>query len=184
MIVANHASYLDPVVLSAVSRRRIVFLMNAIICRTPPLRWFFRWNRVIPVEPRGNNRDAMRRARAALAAGHVLGVFPEGGISRDGRLALGNPGAVAIALAGEVPVVPVGIIGASDALPPHRSLPRLRRVRVRFGAPLVPSALLAGDDAHGRKQRLRVATRRVMDAIAVLTEQESRESELSRAPRR
>jgi 1-acyl-sn-glycerol-3-phosphate acyltransferase len=180
VIVANHASFLDPVLLAAGSRRRIVFLMNAIICRTPPLRWFYRWNRVIPVDPRGNNRDAMRRAHAALAQGSVLGVFPEGGLSRDGRLVLGNPGAVALALAGDAPLVPVGILGAGDALPPHRALPRLRRVQIRFGAPLLAHDLLAGDAGGGRKQRVQEATHRVMAAIAALAEQESRESVLAR----
>lgn len=207
VVVANHASFLDPVVLCVASRRRITFLMDAILCRTPPLRWFYRLNRVIPVDPLGSNRQALRRARAALARGDVLGVFPEGGISRDGLLVLGNTGAVSLALSGNAPVVPVGIVGAGAALPPHRSWPSLRRVRVCFGAALDPRALLHGDrvggelagddrpstgslttdpivgagqggDESGRKQRLRVATRRVMDAIAGLTEQVSRESTL------
>jgi 1-acyl-sn-glycerol-3-phosphate acyltransferase len=180
VIVANHTSYLDPVLLGAVCRRRITFLMNAIICRTPPLRWFYRWNRVVPIEPAGNNRDALRAARAALGRGAVLGVFPEGGISRDGVLALGNPGAVSLALSGDVPVIPVGIVGAADVLPPHAGWPRLCRVRIRFGAPLSAAALLEDGDAQAhRKHRLQVATRRVMAAIAALSEQESRESILA-----
>lgn len=201
VVVANHASFLDPIVLGTACRRRITFMMDAVLSRTPPLRWFYRLSRVIPVDPCGSNRDALRRARAELARGSVIGVFPEGGISRDGRLVLGNAGAVSLALNGDVPVVPVGIVGAYDALPPHRRLPALRRVRVRFGTALRPHALLRDDDDHrdvaaadarrrddpvpagerGRKQRLRLATRRVMDAIAVLIDQVSRERTLEDA---
>lgn len=179
VIVANHASYLDPVLLGAVCRRRIVFLMSATIYRTPPLCWFYRWNRAIPVEPHGNNRAALRRAREELARGGVLGVFPEGGISRDGELLLGNPGAVALALGAEAPIVPVGILGSADVLPPHRRLPRPRQVCVRFGAPMEWRALLGDGDPGGRKQRLQLATRAVMDAIAALAGQRSRESVLA-----
>jgi 1-acyl-sn-glycerol-3-phosphate acyltransferase len=178
VIVANHVSFLDPLLLGAGSRRRIVFLMDAVIYRTPPLRWFYRWNRAIPVDPRGNNRQALRQARAALADGHVLGVFPEGGISRDGRLGRGNPGAVALALASEAPLVPVGILGTAEALPPHRRRLRLHPVRLRFGTPLPAEHLLAGGSG-GRKQRLESATRQVMEEIAALVGQRSRESELA-----
>lgn len=199
VLVANHASFLDPVVLGAACRRRIFFLMDAVVSRTPPLRWFYRLSRVIPVDPCGSNREALRRARAELERGHVIGIFPEGGISRDGGLVLGNAGAVSLALNGDVPVVPVGIVGAYDALPPHQRLPRPRRVRLRFGAPMLPRDLLRDDDEpdapevvplplgkeRNRKQRLRAATRRVMDAVAALSEQVSRESVLEqRASRR
>lgn len=209
VLVANHTSFLDPILLGAATRRRITFLMDAVIYRTPPLQWFYRFNRAIPVDPLGSNRDALRRARADLGAGRVLGVFPEGGISRDGLLLLGNAGAVSLALAGDAPLVPAGISGAYEALPPHRSVPSRARVRVRFGAPLLPRDLLAserpvsssgaaareglatrGERAEpandlGRKQRLQLATRRVMDAIAELCDQQSRERELeARAERR
>ncbi|MEZ5963927.1 MAG: lysophospholipid acyltransferase family protein [Planctomycetota bacterium] len=192
VVVANHASFLDPVVLGAACRRRIFFLMDAVLCRTPPLRWFYRLSRVIPVDPRGSNREALRRARAELDRGHVIGIFPEGGISRDGSMVLGNTGAVSLALNGDVPVVPVGIVGAYGALPAHRSLPSFRRVRVHFGTPMLPSDLLADGGVappatdplspttrdRNRKVRLRVATRRVMDAVAALAGQTSREAEL------
>lgn len=173
VLVANHTSYLDPVVLGAVIRRRVAFLTNASICSKPTLGWFLRWTHSIPVHARGRNRDAMRRARDVLAKGGVLGVFPEGGISRDGGLLLGNPGAVALALAGGVPIVPVGLLGASAALPPWSALPRPRQVVVRVGAPL--PTLGADVSEEGRRARLRVVTRQVMDAIAELTDQVSRE---------
>ncbi len=176
VLVANHTSYLDPIVLAAVIRRRIAFLTTATVCSKPTVGWFLRLCRSIPVQVRGGNRDAMRRAREVLAGGGLLGVFPEGGISRDGKLLLGNPGAVALALAGNVPIVPIGLLGASAALPPWSLRPRLRRITVRVGAPL--PAVDPEGAVEGRRHRLRAVTRQVMDAIATLSDQPSREQTL------
>jgi 1-acyl-sn-glycerol-3-phosphate acyltransferase len=174
VLVGNHASVLDPLLVGAASRRRIVFMMTSVIYRRPRTGWFYRWMRTIPLHPTGGNRQAMRSAREALAAGHVLGVFPEGGLSRDGKLLLGSPGAVALVLGEGVPIVPFGIVGAHSALPPHRWWPRPVRVAVRFGAPIPAQELrdLGGGD---RRARLQQATQRVMREIAALIDQRSRE---------
>jgi 1-acyl-sn-glycerol-3-phosphate acyltransferase len=179
VLVGNHSSVLDPLLVGAASRRRIVFMMTAVIHRRPRSGWFYRWMRTIPLHPTGGNRPAMRAAREALAAGHVLGMFPEGGLSRDGELLLGNPGAVAIVLGEGVPVVPFGIIGAHRSLPPHRAWPRPVRVTVRFGMPIPPEELreLGGD----RRARLQQATQRVMREIAALVGQPAREDVLCAA---
>jgi 1-acyl-sn-glycerol-3-phosphate acyltransferase len=177
VLVANHCSYLDPIFLSAVTPRRVTYLMNALVYRTPPFRWFYSWNRAIPVELAGRNVAALRAARAALDAGACLGMFPEGGISRDGMPLLGEPGAVALVLSTGARVVPVGITGSYDVLPPQRSMPRLCRVTVRFGAPIA-AADLAPAGAGGRRAHLAAATSRIMDAIAGLCGTVGREAEL------
>lgn len=178
VLAANHASYLDPIVLGAAVRRRVSFLMTDVVYRRPSVRWFCRWNRAIPLSTRGGNRDAMRAARDVLQQGRVVGIFPEGGLSRDGLLMLGSPGAVSLVLTEGVPIVPVGIVGAREALPPGRVWPRPRRVTVRFGAPIGPAdidALGAGD----RRERLERATGLIMDRIAALVGQTSREGVLA-----
>lgn len=177
VLAANHTSMIDPILLGAVTRRRIVYLMTEIHWRSNWLGWFYRWNHAIPVAARGGNRDAMRRARAALQQGRVIGVFPEGGLSRDGLPMLGNPGAVSLVLTEGVPIVPVAISGASRAFPPGVMWPRPRRIEVRFGQPILPAeldALAAGD----RRGRLQAATRLIMDRIAALGGHESREAQL------
>lgn len=178
VLAPNHASLLDPLLLGTAARRRVVFLMTETIWRSPWLGWFYRWTRTIPVAARGANREALRAAKAALQRGAVLGIFPEGGLSRDGGLLLGSPGAVALVLDEDVPIVPVAIVGARSALPPGTVWPRPRRVEVRFGAPIMPFELAAL--GSGRKQRLAAATRLIMDRIAALTGQSSREAELER----
>ena len=176
VVAPNHASFLDPVLVGAASTRRITFMMTALLYRSPALNWFYRWNHAVPVATHGSNRDALRAARAILRSGRVLGIFPEGGLSRDTRPMLGNPGAVSLVLSEKVPVVPVGVIGAARAFPYGAILPRPRKVVVRFGEPISAEELAAlpGD----RKARLNAATRRIMDAIGELVGHPSRAAEL------
>lgn len=177
VLAANHASYVDPIVLGASVRRRVAFLMTEVVWRQPGVNWFCRWNRTIPVAVRGGNRDALRAARSVLQQGRVVGIFPEGGLSRDGRPMLGNAGAVSLVLTEGVPIVPVGIIGAAAAMPPGASWPRPRRITIRFGAPITAAELdaVGGDDRRGR---LVAATRLIMDRIAELVGETSREATL------
>lgn len=179
VLAPNHSSLLDPIVIGAVSRRRVTFLMTQVIYRSPWTNWFYRWNKVIPVSVRGGNRDALRAARSVLQQGRVVGIFPEGGISRDGGLLLGSPGAVSLVLQEGVAIVPVGISGASEALPVGSWLPRPRRITVRFGAPVLPAELAAAGTS--RKDRLQAATRLIMARIAALTGRPAREAELAAA---
>lgn len=182
VLAANHTSFVDPLVLGAVTRSRVVYMMTEVVWRSRALGWFYRWNRAIPIRARGGNRDAMRAARSVLQQGRVLGIFPEGGLSRDGLPMLGNPGAVSLVLQENVPIVPVGIVGAHDAFAPGARWPQPRRITIRFGAPIAPAELdaLGGGD---RRQRLREATTTIMRRIAALTGHEAREDVLARAAR-
>ena len=152
-------------------------MMTAVHYRSPLLGWFYRFNHTISVEQRRGNRHALRAARDVLRRGAVLGIFPEGGISRDGDLLLGNPGAVSLVLSEKVPIVPVGVIGADRALGFGAWFPRPKRITVRFGDPIHFEELekiLPGS----RKERLEAATRLLMERIAELTGKTSREQVL------
>lgn len=178
MLAPNHTSYLDPLLLGAASYRRVTFMMTGLLYRSPLLGWFYRWNKAIPVAVNKGNREALRAARKVLRDGRVLSIFPEGGISRDGELLLGNPGAVSLVLGEGIPVIPVAIIGAHEAFGFRKAFPSPRRVTVRFGDPIPPAELsVPGGD---RKQTLNLATRKIMQEIAKLSGQVSREDELER----
>jgi len=176
VVVANHASFLDPIVLGAANPRNVAFLINSASNRSSLMGWFYRLYRSIPVDLGGGNRDTIRQCHAALDAGEVVGVFPEGGITRDGGFLLGNPGAVALVLRKNVAIVPVGLVGVRDAFPYGSSLPRPRRIEVRFGDPIPASEFEVGGS---RKERLAAATARIMREIATLCGQQSREDELA-----
>ena len=177
MLAANHTSFVDPLVLGAATSARIVYMMTEVVWRSRGFGWFYRWNRAIPIRARGGNRDAMRAARAVLQQGRVLGIFPEGGLSRDGLPMLGSPGAVSLVLQENVPIVPVGILGAHAAMPPGAAWPRPRRITIRFGAAMLPAEFdaMGGGD---RRVRLREATATIMRRIAALTGQTAREDAL------
>lgn len=175
VLAANHASFLDPLILGSSVRRRAIYLMTETVWRSAATGWFYRWNRSIPLSARGGNREALRAARDVLKQHRVIGIFPEGGISRDGQLMLGSPGAVSLVLNEGMPIVPVGIVGASEALPPGGGL-RFRKITIRYGKPITPEEFAAlGSD---RKTRLRGATRLIMQRIAELTGQQAREDVL------
>ena len=181
VFAANHTSFLDPLLLGAAAPSRLVYLMTEVVWRSPRLGWFYRWNQAIPLSVRGGNRQALRAARDVLQQGRSIGIFPEGGISRDGLPMLGSPGAVSLVLHAGVPIVPVGIVGAQAALPPGASVPRPVRIVVRFGEPILPARIdaLGGGD---RRERLRLATLEIMRSIATLTGHSAREDERN-APR-
>lgn len=115
VVVANHVSFVDAILLMAASPRPIRFVMDHRIFATPVLGRLFRLSGAIPIAPRGEDprvyREAFAAADAVLADGGLLGLFPEGAITRDGRLQPFRGGIVKIVGRRPVPVVPVGLRG-------------------------------------------------------------------------
>jgi len=113
VIVCNHVSYVDALLLMAASPRPMRFLMDHRIFAVPVLGWLFRLAKAIPVAPQAENPAAYAAAFAAadavLADGDLLCIFPEGGITRDGTLQPFKPGVMKILQQRPVPVVPVAL---------------------------------------------------------------------------
>jgi len=118
LLVCNHVSYVDAVLLMAASPRPIRFIMDHRIFRVPLLGWLFRLAKAIPVAPQKDDPVAYEAAFAAAARtlreGDLLAIFPEGGITHDGRLQPFRPGVMKIlaearAQGLEVPVVPMAL---------------------------------------------------------------------------
>lgn len=114
VVVANHVSYVDALVLGGLCRRPIRFVMDHRI-HDGPLAPFFRLVRVIPIAPRSEDPERLEAALdaidAALADGEVVGIFPEGKLTRDGALDAFKPGIERILARRPAPVVPVGLRG-------------------------------------------------------------------------
>jgi 1-acyl-sn-glycerol-3-phosphate acyltransferase len=139
ILAANHQSFLDDLLLPLlVPGRKVVFLAKADYFDKWYLRWFFKGANVIPVrrESRSAAEAALQTGVQALREGNLVGIFPEGTRSPDGRLYRGKTGVARMALEAQVPIVPVAITGTFEALPYHKKLPKPGRVEVRFGKPL------------------------------------------------
>lgn len=136
LIAPNHVSMLDWAFLLYWFPRLTRFVVHREYYDHPVLGFGLRVNGAVPVRTDRPDFSAMRAARAVLAAGEPLILFPEGGISLTGRPGAAQPGIISLAMAAAVPIVPVAIRGAFEAFPRAARLPRPRPVTVSFGTPL------------------------------------------------
>lgn len=180
IVVSNHTSYLDGVLLALVCRRlgrSLRLLATAGVFRAPLLGSIARRLGFIPVE-RGSitAAHALDAAVEALRAGEAIGIFPEGRLTRDPDRwpERGKTGAVRLAIRSGAPIVPVALVGG------HRVVDRSRLVRRLFISlvlrPRVDAAVGAPIDVAswnvdpGNAGAVRVATERVMDELTALVE--------------
>ena len=139
LIAANHQSFLDDLLLPlVVPKRKVVFLAKAEYFDKWYLRWFFKGANVIPVRRESHSaaEDALRAGVRALKEGRLVGIFPEGTRSPDGRLYRGKTGVARMALEARVPVIPAAVSGTFELMPYNQKLPKAGPVEVRFGKPL------------------------------------------------
>ncbi|NEE03216.1 FAD-linked oxidase C-terminal domain-containing protein [Phytoactinopolyspora halotolerans] len=165
LVVANHASHLDtPLVLGSLPRR-----LSRYLAAGAAADYFFevRWRKwltslvfnTFPVDRTGA-RAHSGVSKRLLARGVPLLIFPEGGRSASGRIGAFKPGAAALAIACDVPCVPVAICGAHEAMPRGQWWPVRGRppVTVRIGAPIWPRP---GESATAFTERLATEVRRL-----------------------
>lgn len=115
LIVCNHLSYMDPLIVGGTIQRPIRFVMTHEIYRLPGLTWLFRLAGAIPVAPRKVDPECLARAfeavDQALARGELVGIFPEGRLSPDGEVGEFRAGISEILARRTVPVVPMALEG-------------------------------------------------------------------------
>ncbi len=147
VVVANHVSFVDALIIGGSVRRPIRFVMDHGIFRIPVLSFIFRTAKAIPIASAKVDPQLLERAYAevdrALAAGEVVGIFPEGAITRTGEMLPFRPGIERILAARQVPVVPIALRGLWGSLFSRKdsALGRARLPR-RFWSPI---ALVVGD---------------------------------------
>lgn len=112
IIIANHSSPMDPMLVWAGRRRIIGFMMAREFYEVKYVHWIFRLMQSIPVERNGKDMGPTRKAFRRLKSGELVGIFPEGGINTEQRLLPGNPGVAWLALRSKAPVFPVYICNA------------------------------------------------------------------------
>ena len=186
ILASNHQSFIDSVVIPAVTPRPVNFLAKSDYFEGRGVKgrlvreWFEAFG-AMPVD-RDDSKAALASldtALSVLAGGGAFGIYPEGTRSRDGRLYRGRTGVAQLALTSGAPIVPVGLIDTARLQPVGSHRPRLVRITVRFGEPI---------DVRGRYDGVppgrarREITDLVMSEIQKLTGQEAAGVYNDRAP--
>ncbi len=156
LVVCNHVSYMDALLLMGAVPRPIRFVMYYRIFNIPGMKWLFRAARAIPIAGSREDPEVMERAfaqiDAALAAGELVGIFPEGGLTQDGGIAPFKRGVERILATRPVPVVPMALRGMWASMWSRRDsrlgrmrLPRRFRARIGIvaGPPIPPGQATA-----------------------------------------
>ena len=139
IICPNHTSVLDSFFVPAVLPRRITYVGKAEYMDSWKTKHLFPAMGMIPIDRGGGSaaERALSAAQRVLERGELFGIYPEGTRSRDGRLYKGHTGPARLALRTGAPIIPVGIRGAREVMPPEARTPAFfRPVVVRFGRPV------------------------------------------------
>jgi 1-acyl-sn-glycerol-3-phosphate acyltransferase len=177
ILASNHLSFSDHFFAPLTLPRKVVFLAKSEYFTGRGLKGvlskaFFGGLGQIPVDRTGGEASerALRTGLRVLAAGELLGIYPEGTRTPDGRLYRGKTGVARLALEGRAPVVPTAMIGGFEFQPPGKLMPRLAvRPGVRFGKPLDFSRYYG---LENDKFVLRAVTDEIMYELMKLSSQE------------
>jgi len=176
ILAGNHLSFSDSIFLPLVCKRKITFLAKSDYFNTPGLkglltRLFMSAAGQVPVDRSGGRASeaALRTGLRVLGEGNLLGIYPEGTRSGDGRLYRGKTGVARMALEAGVPVIPCAMVNTHIIQPPGRVRPRIMRVKIRIGAPLDFSRY---EGMSGDRFVLRSMTDEIMYELMQLSGQE------------
>lgn len=176
ILASNHLAVADSFFLPLVVRRRITFLAKSEYFTGTGIKgrltaWFYTVAGQVPIDR--SNADAAQgaldTAQRLLSEGKLLGMYPEGTRSPDGRLYKGKSGLARLALETGVPVIPVAMIDTEKVMPTGTKIPKVRRVGVVFGEPLDFSRF---DGMEGDRFVLRSITDEIMYELSKLSGQE------------
>lgn len=136
LMVINHQSFLDPLLAGLPLTRPVSFLARDSLFRVPLIRWILRHTYVMPINREAASTASLREAIRRLQHGFLVGIFPEGTRTTDGAVGALKPGFLALMRRSRLPVYPVGISGAFEAMPRNSVMLWPRRVRVVYGTPI------------------------------------------------
>ena len=176
ILASNHVSFSDSIFLPLVAPRRITFLAKSEYFTGKGLKGvlskaFFAGVGQVPIDRSGGRASeaAITTGLGILARGELLGIYPEGTRSPDGRLYRGRTGVARMAIEAGVPIVPVAMIGTYEVQPTGTVWPRIRRIKVAYGAP-IDTRPYAGQEKD--PVVLRAVTNRIMESLQALSGQE------------
>ena len=143
ILASNHLSFIDSVFLPLCIDRNMVFLAKSEYFTGKGLKglltkWFFLGTGMLPMDRSGGKASeaGLNTGLQVLAEGRILGIYPEGTRSPDGKLYRGRTGIARMVLEAKVPVIPVAMIDTEKVMPIGSKLPKIRRIGIIFGEPL------------------------------------------------
>jgi 1-acyl-sn-glycerol-3-phosphate acyltransferase len=176
ILASNHLSFIDSVFLPLVVDRHVSFLAKSdYFTRQGFKGWatksFMTATGQIPIDRSGGkaSEDSLITGLAVLARGEILGIYPEGTRSPDGKLYRGRTGVARMILEGHVPVVPVAMVDTEKIMPIGTRLPKVGRIGIVIGKPLDFSRF---EGMEGDRFILRSVTDEIMYRLHALSEQE------------
>lgn len=149
LLLSNHQSHLDPVIIGLCSNRRLNYLARLSLFRFAPFRWLIESLDAIPIDREGSGFGGLKETLKRLKAEEMVLIFPEGTRTSSGEVQPLKPGFCAIARRAGVPLVPLAVEGAFHAWPRNQLLPNWSPIHLAFGRPIQPSDL-----AHWNDQEL------------------------------
>jgi len=176
ILASNHLSFSDSIFLPLQSRRPVVFLAKSEYftgkgIKGGLVRWFFLATGQLPIDRSGGKASeaSLNTGLRVLDQGQLLGIYPEGTRSPDGRLYRGRTGIARMVLEAKVPVIPVAMIDTEKVQPIGKRLPRIRRVGIVIGKQLDFTRF---EGMEGDRIVLRAVTDEIMYELMKLSGQE------------
>jgi 1-acyl-sn-glycerol-3-phosphate acyltransferase len=176
ILASNHLSFSDSIFLPLQCPRPVVFLAKSEYFTGKGIKgWlvksFFLATGQLPIDRSGGKASeaALNTGLGVLEQGQLLGIYPEGTRSPDGRLFRGRTGIARMVLEAKVPVIPVAMIDTEKVQPIGKRLPRIRRVGIVYGKPLDFSRF---DGMEGDRIVLRAVTDEIMYELMKISGQE------------
>jgi len=167
IFVANHSSYLDPLLMAASTSRPLYFIIRIKLLSYPVIGWILKHANTIPVKSHGRDLSVIKDSLRLLAKGKALGIFPEGTRTKNRELKQAKSGVGMLVYMAKVPVVPAYIEGTFDALPRRVKTFKRHPVRVYIGKPIYFTKKCAEGQTKATYQRI---SDEIMRKIAELKE--------------
>jgi 1-acyl-sn-glycerol-3-phosphate acyltransferase len=169
LVVANHQSFYDPIIVGLGIHKRPFFAMaRKTLWDTKWVAWLIDSLNAVPVDQEASDMKAMRKTLGVLQAGHALMLFPEGARTLDGEVHDFAPGMMLLIRRAKPRVLPVGLDGAYDVWPRGRKYPKwFGRIAVSYGEPIEAETLLEMETEEAL-EKLRAAVASEVEAASRL----------------
>lgn len=163
----NHESYLDWLLTFHIFhkkyRKKINFLAKYKLYRNPVWRIYLNYSGAIIIDGKNTSviRNAFTTIRKRIAAGEIIGIFPEGTRTGNGKLQEGRPGIASLVISTKAPIIPVALKGFYEAWPRHKLIPGRAQCTIKIGKPIDFQIL----PSINKKERLKYITDHIMEKI-------------------